>query len=179
MNSRAPGLLWVLGWAGCLFLGGCSRTISPAQDEARLRQEFSIPATAKTVSLWRNLDQPGTFGREGLRLVGKFQLSREELEKFMQESTRQGWKPSPLPTNVETFRSPPQELPQNIPNGMSFCSVWFYGGWVNGQKKEDKTVACEDLPRKPEFSAKEFHHYRAGVLDARSGDMVVVLQNYY
>jgi len=55
---------WVLSLLVVVFclLSGCTRNVSVAEDESRMREEFSIPTEVKLVSLWRSSDQPGVKG---------------------------------------------------------------------------------------------------------------------
>jgi len=157
----------------CLFLlSGCTRNVSLAEDESRIREEFSIPPEVKLVSLWRSSDQPGTFGREGLRMVGEFQLTDNQKENFVRRAINHDWKSLPMPKNIYTFPKPPVELPKGVQEGLRFCSVCVHGLWVDGKKQESRTLGCEDAPEK-------FDHYRVGLLDIGAGKIIVVYQNYY
>ena len=166
---------------GCVGLDG---TVTPADDEAYLRREFSIPTDIPMVSLWRSSDTPGWYGREGLRVVGEFQLSSAQIEGFAQASDR-GWEPLPMPGVVYTVREPPEELPMDVEEGMFFCTLLYYGEWVDGEWQatgamdSSVTVRCDDYLRMKETYGERFDHYRAGILDTDTGRMIVVLKNYY
>jgi hypothetical protein len=154
------------------LLSGCTRNVSLAEDESRIREAFSIPPEVKLVSLWRSSDQPGTFGREGLRMVGEFRLTDQQKEDFVRRAISHGWKSLPIPKNIYRFRKPPVELPKDGQEGLCFCSVWVNGLWVDGKKQESRTLGCEDAPER-------FDHYRMGLLDIGAGKIIVVYQNYY
>jgi hypothetical protein len=137
-----------------------------------MREEFSIPTEVKLVSLWRSSDQPGTFGREGLRIIAEFQVTDLQKPDFVQRAMIHGWKPLPMPKNIYSLPKPPVDIPKDIQEGLCFCSVWVSGRWVGGKKQESRTLACEDAPEK-------FDHYRVGLLDIGAGKITVVYQNYY
>jgi hypothetical protein len=165
---------WVLSLlvVSLCLLSGCTRKVPLAEDESRIREEFSIPPEIELVSLWRSSDQPGTFGREGLRMVAEFQLTDQQKENFVRRAINHGWRSLPMPKNIHSFRKPPVELPKDAQEGLCFCSVWVSGRWVNGKKQESKTFDCEDAPEK-------FDDYRVGLLDIGAGKIMVVYQNYY
>jgi methionine salvage enolase-phosphatase E1 len=155
-----------------LFLFGCTRSISPSQDESLIRREFFIPDEVKMVSIWRSSDRPGTFGREGLRIVAEFQLNTQQKEDFLKKAQGYGWKRLPKPNNINSFRYPPEELPKNVKEGMYFCYVHISGKWIAGKKQEEKKIACEDIK-------ENFDSYRIGLFDIETGKINIVFQNYY
>ena len=164
---------FLLAFVLFLLSGGCDGKISPSQDELQIRKEFHIPSDAALVSFWRSSDQPGTFGREGLRLVAEFQFTDQQKEAFAVKSPDVGWKPLPVPEKVNRFpHPPPVEIFQNAHEGAFFCSVAVFGKWVKGKKQEDQILSCEEAP-------ETFDHYRLAVFDRATGRIKIVSQNYY
>ncbi len=171
----------------CTLTGcsGQSAVIPLEKDEAYLRSEFCIPEDIVMVSLWRSSDTPGWFGREGLRMVGEFQLSDLQTDRFVQDAGDCEWDYGQLPDNVDLYSSPPSEIPENIVEGFYFCTVTFYGEWVDGEWKSNGVMSdpailpCSDHEQMSDIYGEQFDHYRVGILDIATGKMIVVFKNYY
>jgi len=80
---------------GCATLAGCSTRRS---DELALRREFSVPWGASVVRYAASPEEPGWFGREGLKITMVFRLSPAAAETFSRSALRSGrWRPLPIP----------------------------------------------------------------------------------
>ena len=91
MSLLTPALLLV----GCATLVGCSTRRS---DELALRREFSVPLGASVVRYAASPEEPGWFGREGLKITMVFRLSPAGSETFSRSALRSGrWRPLPIP----------------------------------------------------------------------------------
>jgi hypothetical protein len=81
--------------AGCATLAGCSTRRS---DELSLRREFAVPWGASVVRYAASPEEPGWFGREGLKITMVFRLSPAAAESFSRSALRSGqWRPLPIP----------------------------------------------------------------------------------
>jgi hypothetical protein len=88
----APALLLAVG---CATLAGCSARQS---DELALRREFAVPWGASVVLYAASPEEPGWFGREGLKITMVFRLSPADAETFSRGALRSGrWRPLPIP----------------------------------------------------------------------------------
>ncbi len=88
----APALLLALG---CATLAGCSTRQS---DELALRREFAVPWGASVVRYAASPEEPGWFGREGLKITMVFRLSPADAATFRSSALRSGrWRPLPIP----------------------------------------------------------------------------------
>jgi hypothetical protein len=68
-------------------------------DESALRHEFEIPRGAKVVSYEARPQEPGWFGREGLKIDITFQLSDENYNEYVSRAAASAkWRPLPIPT---------------------------------------------------------------------------------
>jgi len=80
---------------GCATLAGCS---APQSDELALRREFAVPWGASVVRYAASPEEPGWFGREGLKITMVFRLSPADAETFSRGALRSGrWRPLPIP----------------------------------------------------------------------------------
>jgi hypothetical protein len=80
---------------GCATLAGCSARQS---DELALRREFAVPWGASVVLYAASPEEPGWFGREGLKITMVFRLSPADAETFSRGALRSGrWRPLPIP----------------------------------------------------------------------------------
>ena len=80
---------------GCATLAGCSIRRS---DELALRREFSVPWGATVVRYAASPEEPGWFGREGLKITMVFRLSPAAAETFRRSALPSGrWRPLPIP----------------------------------------------------------------------------------
>lgn len=153
------------------------REIPLSVDEKALREEFKIPETVKTISIERNIKKSGTFGREGLRVFGKFQLDKSALQ-FYQNSPR--WYQVPVPGKISKFHRPPEELPK-LKNGIYFCHVWVYqnNGMYDSSKSE--TTDCRDPSVKTESpgNVSTFNFYGISIIDLDTLTLYALRQNYY
>jgi hypothetical protein len=87
-----PALLLAVG---CATLAGCSTRRS---DELALRREFAVPWDATVVRYVASPEEPGWFGREGLKITMVFRLSPAAAETFRRSALRSGrWRPLPIP----------------------------------------------------------------------------------
>jgi len=148
-------------------LAGCS---GPArEDEARLRADFGIPPQVALSSLAATPKSAGWFGREGLRVVGRFQLSAQQVREA--ESTwlrAPRWQPLPLPGAISTLRPPPEDLLGH--GGAPGLYQCFVGVWRTGQSFAP--YPCSAPPPK-------FDEYRVAVFVPQRGEIVAVAKNYY
>ena len=88
----APALLLAVG---CATLAGCSTRQS---DELALRREFAVPWGASVVRYAASPEEPGWFGREGLKITMVFRLSPADAATFRSSALRSGrWRPLPIP----------------------------------------------------------------------------------
>jgi hypothetical protein len=88
----APVLLLAVG---CATLAGCSTRQS---DELALRREFAVPWGASVVLYAASPEEPGWFGREGLKITMVFRLSPVDAATFSRGALRSGrWRPLPIP----------------------------------------------------------------------------------
>jgi hypothetical protein len=139
----------------------------PTQDdEAFVRSEFDLPASARLVSLSAKPLRAGFFGREGLRTTAVFQFSPEDAKRFRDAVAAQpGWSSLPIPIAVRQLRDPPTELP-NASHGLAYCRL---GVWKTGTEFTPHPCAV----------GERADHYRTAVLDLDTLEMTVVLKNYY
>jgi len=87
-----PALLLAVG---CATLVGCSTRQS---DELALRREFAVPWGASVVRYAASPEEPGWFGREGLKITMVFRLSPVDAATFRSSALRSGrWRPLPIP----------------------------------------------------------------------------------
>jgi len=87
-----PALLLAVG---CATLAGCSTRQS---DELALRREFAVPWGASVVRYAASPEEPGWFGREGLKITMVFRLTPADAETFSRGALRSGrWRPLPIP----------------------------------------------------------------------------------
>ncbi|MEO0162780.1 MAG: hypothetical protein ABIL74_10985 [candidate division WOR-3 bacterium] len=76
------------------FIIACSRE----SDETILRREFSVPASAKTIYSHISPEEPGFFGREGLRIDIGFQFNEQDFQKYLTDALKNGkWRELPIP----------------------------------------------------------------------------------
>ena len=144
----------------------CTRDSSlSARDEATIRSALQLPAAAKLLSLTAEPASPGTFGREGLRLVASFALPSAEASRFATAAMTQGWRGLPLPDAAAGFKQPPTELPAPQ-RGVVFCRV---GKWRTGN--EFDWSVCE--------GEKAIDRYQTAVLDLDNATVSAVFKNYY
>jgi len=88
----APALLLAVG---CATLAGCS---TRQYDELALRREFAVPWGASVVRYAASPEEPGWFGREGLKITMVFRLSPADAATFRSSALRSGrWRPLPIP----------------------------------------------------------------------------------
>lgn len=88
----APALLLAVG---CATLAGCSTRQS---DELALRREFAVPWGASVVRYAASPEEPGWFGREGLKITMVFRLSPADAATFRSSALRSGrWRSLPIP----------------------------------------------------------------------------------
>ncbi len=80
----------------CLgLLSGCLTS----SDQALLRTEFEIPTGAREISYQASPQAGGWFGREGLKIDFRLQLSQSDYQRYVAAHAHQ-WQPLPIP---ETF----------------------------------------------------------------------------
>lgn len=172
MIAVVAGVVVALGLGGVFLHGiyrGFTRTVEAARsDEDAVRAELAIPSDARLLSLTAEPTTPGTFGREGLRIVARFELPPASLAAFAAARRgAPGWGALPVPEAIFGFPSAPDELPRDVPRGLHFCEV---GTWRVGTTFDPHPCGAPP-PR--------FDRYRAAVLDEERGHLTVVMKNYY
>ncbi len=146
------------------------------KDEAKIRAELAIPDFAVLSEMTGGEYTPRSmFGREGLRLVGGFERSKDKIDELKTVLTSKGWHALPLPSVISNFKMPPiavlhpkSGLP-NVQDGMFYCNVVYTAR--SGSKP--RRLPCEEV------TDRKFDHYRIGVFDSSTGAISFVAQNYY
>ncbi len=78
----------------CFLMASCINE----SDEAILRREFLIPATAKTIYYNVYPEKPGFFGREGLKIDIAFHFDEQSFQKYFDDAKRgSNWLELPIP----------------------------------------------------------------------------------
>ncbi|MEO0136849.1 MAG: hypothetical protein ABIL86_04875 [candidate division WOR-3 bacterium] len=106
------------------FIIVCSRE----SDETILRREFSVPASAKTIYSHISPEEPGFFGREGLRIDIGFQFNEQDFQKYLTDALKNGkWRELPIPKDflmkmlgiestkqwiIKSYKNSGKELPE-------------------------------------------------------------------
>ena len=134
-----------------------------------LRTAFGIPAQVALSALAATPSGSGMFGREGLRVVGTFRLTKKQLRAAEFTWLREPrWQPLPLPATVSSLPFPPEEvLAAAGSTGLYQC---FLGVWRTGQSFEH--YPCSAPPSK-------FDQYRIAVFVPRLREIIAVAKNYY
>ena len=153
-----------LGLAGSAFFRG-----TPAADDERMvRDTLALPESARLVTLSADPTTPGTFGREGLRVVAVFELSAVDFRAYRASRAHApGWSPLPVPEAVFDFAYPPIELPRSPMRGLAFCQTGVYATGTTFTPNP-----CAPAPAR-------FDQYRSAVLDDAERRLTAVFKNYY
>ena len=109
------------------------------------------------------------FGREGLRIVGRFRLAGQQLNVAQSSWLRRPpWQPLPLPDAVSLLRFAPEEVLGDAAGpGVYQCSL---GVWRSGQTFD--RYPCS-TPR------SKIDQYRVAVFLPLRGEIIAVMKNYY
>ena len=128
---------------------------------------WSIPASARLVSISANPAIGGMFGREGLRIHAVFDLG-EGAAAYRAAHRSADWSPLPLPAEVLGLDSGPKEV-QAIPNSVFLLDV---APWAIVSEPPFGAYTPGSLPAR-------IARYRIAVLDAQSGRLQTLYKAYY
>jgi hypothetical protein len=140
----------------------------PTSDEMTLRRDWTLPADASMVELRAAPPVGGTFGREGLRIVATFRISKPTMEAWLKSFRPKDWKPLPLDPGILNLEAAPSEIPTKVTAGHYLCDVRPFG-----------SPLPSFAPFSPGTPLGRLAAYRIAVADPASGLIVIVEKRHY